>query len=83
MAKKIKRKKIRKQFEIIKRRGKSYQLIGYSPIKSELRKTKREGIKRGYNVFIEKSEMRAGGKDFFGKKYKAKKWHLLYGRKSG
>ena len=62
-------------------RVKIYKLIGYTDKKSELSTTKSIAKSRGYDAFSESSEMRAGGKDFFGTKYKSKKWYILYARK--
>tara|TARA_R110000803_G_C11907081_1_gene312779 strand:+ start:703 stop:930 length:228 start_codon:yes stop_codon:yes gene_type:complete len=62
-------------------RGKIYKLIGYTDKKSDLSTTKKIAKSRGYDAFYESGEVRAGGKDFFGTKYKSKIWYMLYARK--
>jgi len=65
-----------------KKNGKIYKLIGYTDKKSELATTKSIAKSRGYDKFFESWGMRSGGTDFFGKKYRSKKWYRLYARKS-
>jgi len=71
-----------RSYETKRIRGKSYLLVGYSPYKYSITETKKYAKKRGYDKFVEQSEMKSAGKDFFGKAYKKKKWFMLYARKS-